>query len=255
MLCGSQSLVKHSDGRVQIKPAPCGCWSCDTCGPKRRARVEMEIEAGCPDALLTLTLRRLPGGSPDDARKRLGLYIPALFRRVRRLTGHRFEWYVVVEKHQSGWPHVHIALRGWTYFAHSRLKALWRSVTGDSDHVHIKRIPSRQLKRYLAKYLGKDLHRFGTAKRYWRSKGYLPSDFGEPTDEEFERWSGWRYEREHPQDLIAAYQKKGWWRHDLGDGETVMTPPLWEAGAARGPPFSVVGSGAYGGVRGVAKWA
>jgi hypothetical protein len=197
----------------------------------------MMVEAGKPDALLTLTLRRTSASSPEQAREKLGKAIPEFFRRLQRLTGHRVPRFVVIERHQSGWPHAHLACSGWQFRAHKQLVALWKAVTKDSIHVDIRRIPARATKRYLAKYLGKDLHRFGTSKRYWRTQDYLPVGWGEPTEEEAARWEGWKHVKAHPEDLAEVYRARGWWRHDLADGVIAMTPPLHRLAEARGPPW------------------
>ena len=236
MFCGSQSLVKPSEGRIHVKPARCRSWPCETCGPIRRSRLEIEIEAGNPDALLTLTSRRILGASPDVARRKLGKDIKEFLRRVRRDRGVPIEYYVAIEKHKSGWPHAHLAVRGWLYIAHPRLKALWRAVTGDSDHIHIRRVPPKKVKRYLAKYIGKDLHRFGTAKRYWHSKGWLPKGWDAPSEGDCEQFQGWQHITKHPLDVIAGYQLEGYHTHHLGWAEAVMLPAAWMQAGARAPP-------------------
>jgi len=236
MFCGSIALVQRSDAVVHVKPAPCKRWSCPDCAPRRRALVEMQIEAGAPDTHLVFTLRRVAGASPEVARQRLGKAIPEFFRRYQRLTGVHVERYAVIEAHKSGWPHAHIACRGWVFREIKQVWSLWRQVTGDSDHVRVRRVPAKRMKKYLAKYLGKDLHKFGDSKRYWRTPRYLPPDFGQPSPDQLDRWQGWTCERRHPEDVIGELMRAGWYRHDAGDGVTAMTPPLWSTRSSRGPP-------------------
>lgn len=208
----------------------------------------MQIEAGSPDAHVVLTLRRTATDSPDHARQRLGRHHAEFFRRLGRMWGSKPESFVVAERTKAGWPHLHVAVRGWRFKHYRQVWALWRDVTGDSDHVRVRRIPARRAKKYLAKYLGKDLHRFGTAKRYWRTRGYLPTDFGRPTEEECERWQGWTFVREHPGDIVRDYRSHGWFAHVIADGDTVLTPPPWETAPPRGPPPAAA-SGSTPGVR------
>jgi hypothetical protein len=236
MFCGSQTLIKHSAGRVQIKPAPCNSWGCDTCAPRRRDTVEMAIEDGKPDALVTLTTRRAPGACPIAARRDLGKWTLEFFRRVERLTGQHVERFNVCEKHRSGWPHLHVACRGWKFVDVRTLWSIWRSITGGSDGVNVKRIPPKRIKRYLAKYLGKDLHKFGDSKRYWRTKGWHSAGWKKPSPDDCDRWEGWVFERKHPREVQAEWQKKGWWPHRGEHGEVVMTPPIWHGRSPRGPP-------------------
>jgi hypothetical protein len=236
MFCGSLALIQRSVVAVHVKPAPCRRWSCEMCAPKRRALVEMQIEAGQPDAHIVLTLRRVAGASPEAARQRLGKAIPEFFRRYERLTGVHVERFAVIEAHKSGWPHAHLACRNWKFGNIKAIWALWRQVTGDSDHVRVRRVPAKRMKKYLAKYLGKDLRKFGDSKRYWRTPRYLPADFGKPSEEDCERWRGWACVHEHPEAVIAGYLRAGWYRHDAGDGVTALTPPLWATASPRGPP-------------------
>lgn len=210
MYCGGPSLVQSSEGRVCVKPALCRCWSCNTCGPRRQARVEMEIELAKPDTHIVLTLRRVPGGSPEEARARLGKCQAEFFRRLKKLNGAQVERFCVVEKTKLGWPHLHVAARGWKFGKIEKVWALWRSVTGDSDHVRVRRVPARRLKKYLAKYLGKDPHKFGNGKRYWKTAGWLPADWKKPTEEEASQWQGWRYDHRHQSEIVDEYLREGW---------------------------------------------
>lgn len=236
MFCGSSSLVKDSDSYLHIKPCPCRSWPCDDCCPKRVARLQLEIEAGTPDAWLTLTLRHVPGADPIEARAFLAACVKELKKRVWRQYRFRYEHFAVYEATKNGWPHVHIAVRGWQFVLQRRLSALWHDITGDSSIVHVARITAKQVKRYLSKYLGKAPHRFGKSKRYSRSRDWLPDDFGEIPEDVAEQYAGWDHRKESPDELIVKYRGLGWYAHVLGPAEAVMTPPPWSSRWSRGPP-------------------
>jgi hypothetical protein len=191
--------------------------------------------------MLTLTIRRTASGDPVEARSRLGRGVREILRRAARETGVQAAYFVAIEKHKSGWPHAHIALRGWKFVGHKRLSRQWLAITGDSSHVHIRRLPQRRLAKYLAKYLGKDLHRFGTFKRYWCSQDWLPDDMPTMSAEQAEQYQGWEPDKRHPSDVVAGLQKAGWYTFRTGWGCYTMTPALWLSGGATGPPTVVGG--------------
>jgi hypothetical protein len=81
------------------------------------------------------------------------------------------QYFRVWEAHESGRPHLHVAQRG-RFIPWKWLTKEWLKLSG-SPGVDIRFIddPSRAAG-YVAKYLGKDLHRFGTLKRYVYSQGW-----------------------------------------------------------------------------------
>lgn len=236
MFCGDQSLVKRSDSAIHVKPLPCKRWSCPVCAPLKQARLEMMIEAGQPNAMMTFTLLRRPGASPEAARKQLSKNMAEFMRRVRRKYVPGLEYFAVVETHKAYWPHAHVALKDWTFVHWKVLRALWETITGGSYQLDVQRIPAGKAKKYLAKYFSKEPVQFGQSKRYWRSRGYLPKGWGEPTDEEAEQWQGWRKEDEHPREVIDKLRFAGWYEHSIGKNEAVLTPPPWFIPPPTGSP-------------------
>lgn len=237
MLCGDQSLIKVSEAAIQVKPLPCGCWGCCTCGPRKRARFEMMVEAGKPSAMTTFTLRRRDGRSALAARKTLGQGIPEVFRRFRRLTGIKVAYWVGIEAHKSGMPHAHVATRDVKKRDQAVLKRLWHQVTGDSFEVQVQPMPAAAIKRYLGKYMAKDLVRFGTSKRHWGTRDYLPPGWGEPTEEQLVAWRGWERRRQSPEQIISSHRRRGWNVQVTGRGEATMTRPRpWNAEQPRPQP-------------------
>lgn len=151
----------------------CHAWTCDLCRPYRKRRLIAEVQAGAPQRLLTLTLRHTDNDDPDQQARFLGLAWARLRRKVEReRPGAITAYFAVREAHKSGYPHLHVALRG-DYIPWADLSRWWEEITG-SPGVDIRKIwRPHSCAKYVAKYLGKDPHRFGTCKRYWRSKNWL----------------------------------------------------------------------------------
>ena len=93
----------------------------------------------------------------------------------------------VFEAHKSGWPHLHLVLRS-GFIAQRQLSALAMQFLG-SPIVHIRIIDSlRHAARYIGKYISKQNVRFGTCKRYWKSKDYhegRKKEWKRPDDNQF----------------------------------------------------------------------
>lgn len=107
------------------------------------------------------------------------------WRTVRReyLAAHgkgSLDFIAVFEATKRGWPHLHIVARaGWIdqRWLSKRMAALI-----GSPIVDVRRVDGvGKVAHYVAKYLGKNPHRFEGVKRYWRSLKYLsPVDDQEP---------------------------------------------------------------------------
>lgn len=150
----------------------CKRWSCELCQPHRRAAVIRQILNGNPNRMLTLTHRQPPGVSPERVARWMAEALPEFIRLCRKKVGAAgLEYFCVFEAHEAGGPHLHIALRS-PFIAQKWLKRVWYRLTG-SFIVDIRAVGSvNRTAAYMGKYLGKDLHKFGTLKRYWQSKGY-----------------------------------------------------------------------------------
>lgn len=173
MLCGDASLVNHGDRAIRAITMWCRMWRCDNCFIMRKARLIKDVAAGEPTKLLTLTTRRVEGGDPDAEARRQGHCFAQLIRLIKkRYPGQELAYFIVREATKEGWPHMHVALRA-PYIPWEWLRDTWLELTG-SPGVHIKAIwDSKNAAKYLAKYIGKDPHRFGTTKRYWHSRNWF----------------------------------------------------------------------------------
>jgi hypothetical protein len=240
-MCGVGSLVYDSGSVVDIKPAGCRSWGCETCGPVRRNRLEILIRLGRPNKFLTLTCRPRPGETPYQRRKKMGEAFPLLMRRIHRKTGVKPEYGVIAEATLKDEPHLHIAMRS-KFISQRLLKKWWFELTG-AYMVKIIAVHSvKAAAKYLAKYLGKELHKFGTAKRYWFSKGYvLPPVEGERLEKPDPTRCTWSVE--YPEEIAWTYQRRGYYllpEEDRRSTYTLLSPERYKRSfqylAGRGLP-------------------
>lgn len=122
--------------------------------------------------MLTLTVSSKHYETPDDAAAALKRGLRLLRLRLKRHANlSNFSFLAVFEKHKSGYPHLHLLIRG-KYIPWAKLAEWWEDITG-STHIDIRRIDSTgKAAWYVAKYIGKDLSSFASCKRWWRSHEY-----------------------------------------------------------------------------------
>lgn len=178
--CGSQTIVKDGWTRERgFTKLRCRSWNCPDCAPARKRQLIAEVIGGRPNRFLTLTIRKTEGLEPEKALERLNAAWRLLrMRLVRQYKLRSIPSFTVVEKHRSGFPHLHIFLRcpfiPWHVIRDHMLDLL------DSPHVHIKQIDRHgRAAAYAAKYCSKANARIGAKKRYYRSRDYdlRPDDF------------------------------------------------------------------------------
>lgn len=171
-LCTHEVSVNAQPAAGEAAAIRCKRWSCPVCAEVNRRRVILLAKEARPRALLTLTVSSRAYPEPAAAAEALkrGLRLLRL-----RLSRHEklvnFQFLAVFEKHKSGWPHLHLVIKG-KYIPWSKLLEWWKEITG-STGIYIQYIRSTgQAAAYCAKYIGKDLAQFPNCKRWWRSHGF-----------------------------------------------------------------------------------
>ena len=146
------------------------------CAEINRKKVIAKALEGKPRAMLTLTVSSKHYQTPEEAAAALKRGLRLLRLRLKRDEKlENFEFIAVFEKHQSGFPHLHLLITG-KFMPWKDLRDMWQSITG-SYHVDIRKIRTQgQAVFYCAKYIGKDLEAFEGCKRWWRSHGYRDPD-------------------------------------------------------------------------------
>lgn len=189
-LCTPNVSVNASRYEGEAVAVRCKRWSCPVCREINRKKVIAIAREGKPRALLTLTVSSKHYDHPDAAAEALkrGLRLLRLrLKRAPKLTN--FQFLAVFEKHESGYPHLHLLIKG-KYIPWQWLQKAWKEITG-SIHIDIRKINSNGMAAlYAAKYIGKDLSAFANCKRWWRSHGYSeekPEDYQD--DRPHVRWT------------------------------------------------------------------
>jgi len=179
MICGEEVKVKVYRDREEAITLHCRRWSCPNCDDQRKRELIALAHSGNPTKFLTLTHVRRSGLTADQAACRLA----DAWRRLRRhlIRKHKLTslpFLCVIEAHKSGWPHMHILLRG-PYLPQPEISD-WMRKKLASPVVDIRAIDDRgKVGGYIAKYVGKAPHRFKGTKRYWRSQDYDQSPVAE----------------------------------------------------------------------------
>ncbi len=172
MLCSEYSLVKSEKHLQTVIPLRCRCWHCDECRPLRTAQLIAKAKAGSPTLFITLTSKRRPGLTADEA----AVQIAHAWRTIRAeyLRKHgkgSLPFLAVFEATKRGWPHIHIvACCEWLSqkWLSERMAALASSPIVDVRRVHNQ----SKIAAYISKYIGKNPHRFKGVKRYWASRDF-----------------------------------------------------------------------------------
>jgi len=190
MFCAEWSLVKRLQPGLIVIPLRCRCWSCEYCRPWRAAQLIRDAKAGKPNLFITLTSRYQTNRSPDQAARDLA----HAWRKVRleylaKNGPGSLPFLAVFEATKRGWPHLHIVARA-RWVDQGWLSKRMAALVG-SPVVDVRRVKGvGQLAAYVAKYIGKDPHRFAGTKRYWRSRDYLKPEAAAGTGDggEAETW-------------------------------------------------------------------
>lgn len=172
MICGENSAVNLTEDGGSAAMLYCKRWSCETCRPRNRWEVIKKARQGKPNAFLTLTVSSSNYDTPEDAARDLVRAWRLLRRGFERDKGiEKVPFIMVIEKHESGWPHMHLLMR--TKFIHwGYIKRRWIELTG-SSHVDIRAVRGgKRAEYYISKYIGKDPMAFPGCKRWWRSHNY-----------------------------------------------------------------------------------
>lgn len=151
----------------ETRPIPCDRWRCTVCGPAKAYRLGLLAAAAEPERFITLSRA---GPTPSEALRRLSVLSKSL-----RRAGLGFEYLAVLERHRNGFWHLHALQRG-SYIPQRDLSRR-ASSAGMGSVVYIERVRGgcEELRKYLVKYLAKELDDLppGT-RRYSTSQGFWP---------------------------------------------------------------------------------
>lgn len=226
MYCGERSIVKYRPTTREVASLRCKAWTCPDCAPDRSSRLIAECHGGSPNTFLTLTSRRRAGITPNAAALELTRAWRLVRLRLLRKTGaKKLPFFAVIESTKLGWPHLHILLR--SVWLDRQQISNWMLEICDSPIVDIRRIDQRgKVAAYVAKYCSKAAHKFGTAKRYYKSRDY---ELRSP--EELERF------RKKTPGWLRSDKNISWWLRILSEqGFRIEKTSKFRFTASKGPP-------------------
>lgn len=170
--CTDLSLLKDFGGYKTVASLKCRRWQCPDCGPRRTRDLRDRCRRAATTIFLTLTIRQGFAATPDAQAVELAKGWRMLRQYILRKMGWRkLPFIAVIEKHKSGWPHMHLLLRC-KYVPHQLIRAWWVE-RFNSPRIWIEAINNEvKAARYLSKYLAKAPHAFEGTKRYWASHDF-----------------------------------------------------------------------------------
>lgn len=144
----------HSELRIsRIVKIRCRCWSCVFCARLNTKRIIARVRLGSPERMITLTVARRPGETPEHAYRRCRPKIPLLLKAARSKWG-ALEAVSFLEFTKIGTPHWHILTTG-CFIPQYWLSEVWDKLTG-SPIVDIRKVKNRRHAAcYVAKYVTK----------------------------------------------------------------------------------------------------
>lgn len=180
-ICNELTAVNGDEFEGQVSMLRCKRWSCPICAPENAKRVRVLCARGNPNKFMTLTINSDDFDCPHEAARFLKASMVKFRRALEASLGiKKLPFLCVFEKHKSGYPHLHLAIRT-KYLPWQVLRGIWKRITG-AHRIDIRKIDTTgQLYFYMTKYMTKSLEAFEGCKRWWRSHNY-----DEAPDDEFD---------------------------------------------------------------------
>lgn len=185
----------------------CRSWLCQLCQPGRKRRLVHLAKSGHPETFITLTVNPAQGESPEERARTLVKAWRLIVKRAKRQYGlTKLGYLCVFEATKKGEPHLHI-LSTVKWMDQKWLSAQMAQIA-NAPIVDIRKVRSvTHAARYIAKYVGKAPHRFGTCKRYWCTKGWNSDTWQPPTF-----GKGWSCKWTIHETTLARLQELWWLR-------------------------------------------
>lgn len=183
MLCSEAIMVNTGADYARAVTIHCRAWSCEICQPRRQRELIELAKSGQPTSFITLTVNPRSGRSPDDRARMLSWAWRQVVKKAKKKYGYKdLQYLAVFEATKKGEPHLHIIARV-KWIDQQWLSNQMARLIG-APIVDIRKICSiRQVASYVAKYIGKEPHRFKRCKRYWTTKSWrLVKSVAEPVD-------------------------------------------------------------------------
>jgi len=223
MLCSEGVAVNQGLDKIQAVTLKCRSWGCELCQPDRKRQLIAQAKDGAPTTFITLTASPQSGATPAERARALAKAWPKVVKAALRKYGYKSIPYICVfEATKKGEPHLHILCRV-KWISQQWLSSKMKELTG-SPIVWIIQVKSiRQACNYIAKYIGKEPHRFATCKRYWSTRSWRKTKW-EPEDSDEGWYDGWEI-----RDASLEFHKTMWeaygWVTEASRGRVVARAP------------------------------
>lgn len=227
MLCSEGSIVNRGSHSVRIVTLRCRSWTCPLCQPNRHFQLVDLAKSGKPSTFITLTVNPRRGVSAFSRARDLAKAWPKVVKAIRKRYGYgHIPYFCVFEATKKGEPHLHILARV-KFVDQKWLSTTMRRLIG-APIVHIRKVKGqKQVANYIAKYVGKEPHRFETCKRYWTTRSWRLSTYSPQPIEG--TWSdNWIVYQWSADALRCMYEGLG---YEFGEVGRVLV------GYARAPPL------------------
>lgn len=223
--CGEHTAVKGTSTQAVAISLKCKSWLCDHCTDMRKRQLMAQMAGGKPSKFITFTTRRVENMTPEQAAKRLSYAWRLCRLRIMRHLGVKsLPFICVIERHKSGWPHMHVLAR-MPWFS-QKLLSKWMDELCDGKNVWIEHLDSSHKSvAYCAKYCGKCAQKIGTTKRYWQSQDYDQRENEDPKTKPLPG-DGWELWQKNLASMAEAF--KTWGYHVewiAGDKIAAEKPP------------------------------
>lgn len=224
-LCGEWTAVKEGPREHVAVTLRCRSWTCDDCSIMRKRQLIAQGIGGRPTKFLTLTSRKRDDMSEEDAAAELSRAWRVLRKRImRKKKLSKLPFIAVMERHKSGWPHMHLLLR--MPFISQRWLSKQMAELCDGPVVWIEHLwDTKKAAAYCAKYCSKCTQKIGFSKRYWQSKDYdlRSKRRGKALDTSSYPWEISDFGLKS---LAACWQLMGWTVNQRSRYLIVAVPPI-----------------------------
>lgn len=154
--CPDESCVLFDDcngGYRHLFRIVCKRWTCEACGPVKRAQLQAKIQEARPNRFITLTTCGHETETPRQIFDWTRRQISELGKLIRR-SGREFEYLRVLEATERGYPHYHLLVRS-PYLEQAELSRHWCHFTR-AYIVDIRSLTKdEKAAKYVMKYLTK----------------------------------------------------------------------------------------------------
>ena len=173
MHCLAYTTIDTLSTPLTAVPLRCKTWACHHCAPINARKVRQKILAGRPYVFLTLTCNPVRYDNPTQAAHDLRRAATDLMRELKRRYGRdKIAYFLIWERTKRGYPHAHILMRA-PYIEQAWLSRFMdRAIQAPIVDIRFIHDP-KQVARYVAKYVTKDLPAYFGLRRYSYSRNWL----------------------------------------------------------------------------------